>query len=299
MSEERKINLVVAAENQTKGPLNEIKQDVAGAAASIEQSGKKAAKGIEGLGEAVKKAGKDSANRLKKFGDGFKGVGEQSKQAEEQVSRVERVLIQAIQRTTAAAEAGEKGTAKYFEFLARQRGVGGDVLEPYLAQLRAAEVAQAAQVGSMGKVGMSAKATAAAMNGVGAQLSDIFVSIQGGMPLMTVATQQGLQLRDMFGGFGAAGKAVGSTLLGMVNPLTVVAAGLVAIGLAYREGSQEQDAFVRSIVLTGNASGVTTSQLREYAREIDGVIGTQAQAASGLADFVAYSARDVDRAVPY
>lgn len=294
MSEERKVNLVFAAENQTKGTLNEIKQDVAGTAAGIEQSGKKAAKGIEGLGEAVKKAGQDSADGLKKVSDGFKGAGEQSKQAEEQVSQAARSLIQSIQRTTAAAEAGEKGTSKYFEALAKQRGIGGDVLEPYIAQLRAAEVAQAAQVGSMGKVGMSAKATAAAMNGVGAQLSDIFVSIQGGMPLMTVATQQGLQLRDMFGGFGAAGKAVGSTLLGMVNPLTVVAAGLVAIGLAYREGSQEQDAFVRSIVLTGNASGVTTSQLREYAREIDGIIGTQAQAASGLADFVAAGVRGGD-----
>lgn len=294
MSEERKVNLVFAAENQTKSTLQEIKQDVAGAAANIEQSGKKAAKGIEGLGEAVKKAGKESEDGLKKFGDGFKGAGEKSKQGEEQVSQAARSMIQSIQRTTAAAEAGEKGTSKYFEALAKQRGIGGDVLEPYIAQLRAAEAAQAAAAGSMGSMGMSAKATSAALRGVPAQLSDIFVSIQGGMPLMTVATQQGLQLRDMFGSFGAAGKAVGTTLLGMVNPMTVAAGAVALLGIAYHQGSQEADAFTRSIVLTGNASGVTMSQLREYAREIDGVVGTQAQAASGLADFVAAGVRGAD-----
>lgn len=128
MSEERKVNLVFAAENQTKGTLEEIKQGVASTAAGIEQSGRKAAKGIEGLGEAVKKAGKESEDGLKKFGDGFKGAGEKSKQGDEQVSQAARSMIQSIQRTTAAAEAGEKGTAKYFEVLARQRGVGGDVL---------------------------------------------------------------------------------------------------------------------------------------------------------------------------
>jgi len=299
MSEERKVNLVFAAENQTKGTLNEIKQDVAGTAAGIEQSGKKAAKGIEGLGEAVKKAGKDSADGLKKVGDGFKGAGEQSKQAEDQVSQAARSMIQSIQRTTAAAEAGEKGTSKYFEALAKQRGIGGDVLEPYIAQLRAAEVAQAAAAGSMGKMGMSAKATASAMNGVGAQLSDIFVSIQGGMPLMTVATQQGLQLRDMFGGFGAAGKAVGTTLLGMVNPFTVAGAAAVALGVAYYQGSQEAGVLRLALVTTGNAAGTSVTQLSQFAAEMGKVSGVESQASAALADFVAAGVRGSDMLKEY
>lgn len=299
MSEERKVNLVFAAENQTKGTLNQIKQDVADTAAGIEQSGKRAAKGIEGLGEAVKKAGKDSGDGLKKFGDGFKGAGEQSKQAEEQVSQATRSMIQSIQRTTAAAEAGEKGTSKYFEALAKQRGIGGDVLEPYIAQLRAAEAAQAAAAGSMGNMGMSAKATSAALRGVPAQLSDIFVSIQGGMPLMTVATQQGLQLRDMFGSFGAAGKAVGTTLLGMVNPFTVAGAAAVALGAAYYQGSQEAGALRLALVTTGNAAGTSVTQLSQFAAEMGRVSGVESQASAALADFVSAGVRGSDMLKEY
>lgn len=284
MSEERKVNLVIAAENQTKGPLDEIKQGVASAAANIEQSGKKAAKGIEGLGDSIKKVGRESGDGLKKVGDGFKGAGEKSKQGEEQVSQAARSMIQSIQRTTAAAEAGEKGTAKYFEVLAKQRGVGGDVLEPYLAQLRAAEAAQ-------NKLGVSAGQTQAALRQLPAQFSDIVVSLQGGQAPLTVFLQQGSQIKDSFGGAGQAVKAMGGYVLSMVNPLTVGAAAVAALGVAYFHGSQEADNFRMAIVTTGNASGVTTSQLQEYSRQIGAVVGTQAQAADGLAAFTAAGVR--------
>lgn len=266
MSEERKANLVIAAENQTKGTLQEIKQDAASMAQSVEQSGQKAAKGLGGIGTG----GEQAAKKL----DGST-----------------RSIIGSIQRATAAAEAGEKGNAKYFEALGKQRGVSGDVLEPYLAQLRKAELAQAASVKGLGSMEMSAKATAAAMRGVPAQITDIAVSLQGGQRPLTVLLQQGGQLKDMFGGVGAATKALTTTFLGMINPVTVLGSGLVALGTAYYQGSNERDAFVRSIVLTGNASGVTAGQLRAYARQIDVVVGTQAQAAAGLAAFAAAGVR--------
>lgn len=266
MSEERKANLVIAAENQTKGTLQEIKQDAASMAQSVEQSGQKAAKGLGGIGTG----GEQAAKKL----DGST-----------------RSIIGSIQRATAAAEAGEKGNAKYFEALGKQRGVSGDVLEPYLGQLRKAEMAQAASVKSMGSMEMSAKATAAAMRGVPAQITDIAVSLQGGQRPLTVLLQQGGQLKDMFGGVGAATKALTTTFLGMINPVTVLGSGLVALGTAYYQGSNERDAFVRSIVLTGNASGVTAGQLRAYARQIDVVVGTQAQAAAGLAAFASAGVR--------
>lgn len=266
MSEERKANLVIAAENQTKGTLQEIKQDAASMAQSVEQSGQKAAKGLGGIGTG----GEQAAKKL----DGST-----------------RSIIGSIQRTTATMEAGEKGTAKYFEALGKQRGVSGDVLEPYLAQLRKAELAQAASVKGLGSMEMSAKATAAAMRGVPAQITDIAVSLQGGQRPLTVLLQQGGQLKDMFGGVGAATRALTTTFVGMINPVTVLGSGLVALGTAYYQGSNERDAFVRSIVLTGNASGVTAGQLRAYARQIDVVVGTQAQAAAGLAAFAAAGVR--------
>lgn len=274
MSEERKANLVIAAENQTKGTLQEIKQDAASMAQSVEQSGQKAAKGLGGIGTG----GEQAAKKL----DGST-----------------RSIIGSIQRTTATMEAGEKGTAKYFEALGKQRGVSSDVLEPYLAQLRKAELAQAASVKGLGSMEMSAKATAAAMRGVPAQITDIAVSLQGGQRPLTVLLQQGGQLKDMFGGVGAATRALTTTFVGMINPVTVLGSGLVALGTAYYQGSKERDAFVRSIVLTGNASGVTAGQLRDYARQIDAVVGTQAQAAAGLAAFAAAGIRGGDELKRY
>ncbi|MDL5036858.1 phage tail length tape measure family protein [Comamonas sp. Y6] len=150
-----------------------------------------------------------------------------------------------------------------------------------------AAAAQGVAVQSLDKITMSAKATEAALRGVPAQFTDIVVSLQGGMNPMTVFLQQGGQLKDMFGGAGAAAKALGGYVLGLVNPFTTAAAAAAAVGAAYYYGSKEQDAFIKSIVLTGNASGVTTGQLREYARQIDSVIGTQSQAAAGLAAFTA------------
>lgn len=269
MSEDRKVNLVFAAENQTKGTLQEIKQDVANTATSIEQSGKKAAQGIEAIGDGGEKA----ASKL----DGST-----------------RSIIGSIQRTTATIEAGEKGSAKYFETLAKQRGIGGDVLEPYLAQLRKAEAAQAAAAGSLGKMGQTAGQTRQALQQLPMQFQDIVVSLQAGQQPLTVMLQQGSQLAGSFGGAGAAAKALGSYVLELVSPLTAVAAAAAGIGVAYIQGSKEADNFRMAIVTTGNASGVTTSQLRDYARQIDAVVGTQAQAAAGLAEFVAAGVRGGD-----
>ena len=80
----------------------------------------------------------------------------------------------------------------------------------------------------------------------------------------------------------------------LITPMTVLGAGVAAVGVAYYQGSKEQDAWVRGLVTTGNASGVTTSQLRDYARAIDGVVGTQREAAAGLAEFVQAGVRGGD-----
>lgn len=273
MSENRKVGFVVAAENETKQTFDEIKRDAGSMAQSVEQSGKRAAKGMQDVG------------------DSFKKTGDGADDASKKVDASTRSLINSIQRATAAAEAGEKGSSKYFETLAKQRGIGGDVLEPYLAQMRKAEAAQAASVKNLGSMEMSAKQTTAALRGVPAQFTDIFVSLQGGQAPLTVLLQQGGQLKDMFGGTGAAAKALGGYVLSLISPTTLLAAGVAAVGVAYYQGSKEQDAWVKGIVTTGNASGVTVSQLRDYARQIDAVVGTQAKAAEGLAAFAAAGIR--------
>ncbi len=140
--------------------------------------------------------------------------------------------------------------------------------------------------GGMDSVGVSAKQTAAALRGVPAQFTDIVTSLASGQQPLTVFLQQGGQLKDMFGGAGNAAKALGGYVVGLVNPFTVAAAAGVALALAYKQGSAEADAYARSIALTGNAAGVTTSQLQGMAERVSAVAGTQSKAAEVVAQLV-------------
>ena len=135
----------------------------------------------------------------------------------------------------------------------------------------------------MGDLGMSAKATSAALRQVPAQFTDIIVSLQGGQAPLTVLLQQGGQLKDVFGGIGPAARALGGYVLGLVNPFTLAAAAAAVLGLAYKQGSDEADAFRKSLLLTGNASGATVGQLAGMAASMDETFGvTTGKAADAL-----------------
>lgn len=113
--------------------------------------------------------------------------------------------------------------------------------------------------------GMSAKQTAFAMRLVPMQMTDIVTSLAAGQPPLMVLLQQGGQLKDMFGGIGPAAKAMGRYILGLVNPFTLAAAAVGVLGAAYYKGTQEQDAFNKSLILTGNQVGKTSGQLADIA----------------------------------
>lgn len=153
---------------------------------------------------------------------------------------------------------------------------------PFISKLREAD----AQVG---KMGISAAQTAAAMRMVPAQFTDIIVSLQGGQAPLTVLLQQGGQLKDMFGGVGAAGQALGSYMLGLVSPLTMVAAAVALLGFSYYKGSQEADNYRKALLMSGNQAGVTVDQLGQMARSMAAISGTQSAAAAGLAEMAQHS----------
>ncbi|WP_162198673.1 phage tail tape measure protein [Rheinheimera mesophila] len=136
----------------------------------------------------------------------------------------------------------------------------------------------------MGKNAMSGRAMNAALRNVPAQFTDIFTSLAGGQDPLLVFLQQGGQLKDMFGGAGPAARALTGYILGLINPLTVAAAGLGVMALAYYQGSIEADKFRQAIVFTGNSTGVTTDSLAEMAKRIDDISGTQRQASAAIAE---------------
>lgn len=149
------------------------------------------------------------------------------------------------------------------------------------AQAQAKAVNNAAKANQA--AGISAKQLAAANRMLPAQMTDITVGLATGQNPITVALQQGGQLKDMYGGIAPAAKAVSGAVMGMVNPYTMVAAAVAVLIAGYAKGSKESDAYYQSIVMTGNAVGATTSQLAIMATRIDGVVGTTYDAAQALA----------------
>lgn len=117
----------------------------------------------------------------------------------------------------------------------------------------------------LGKTGQSAAQTAFAMRMIPAQMTDIIVGLSTGQSPFMVLMQQGGQLKDMFGGIGPAIKGVGTYVMGLVNPFTLATAAVGFLGLAYYKGTQEQDEFYKSLVLTGNLVGKTSGQLADIA----------------------------------
>lgn len=142
-----------------------------------------------------------------------------------------------------------------------------------------------------------------AMRLLPAQLNDIAVGLAGGMPLFTIFMQQGSQIADSFGGWGnlfeiikeqllGAGDAADESsdslsdnanslsenaenakkLTGFLNPMTIGIGALVAVvgtlTYAWYKGSQEQQEFNKSLVLTGNVVGKTTGQLADMAKAV-------------------------------
>ncbi len=133
----------------------------------------------------------------------------------------------------------------------------------------------------------SAKQLNAAMRGVPAQFTDIVTSLQGGQAPLTVLLQQGGQLKDMFGGIGPAAASLSKYMLGLITPTTILAGAVAAIGYAYLQATRENDAYAKAIIMTGNAAGTTSGQLRDMAAGIaDTSNHTRGAAAAALVELV-------------
>lgn len=239
--------------------------------------------------ESLEEAGIRVKPALDKTGQGMTGMAGSSEKAtrsvKEQKDEIAELLGRIDPLTKKLGELDKQEAA-----LAKSRKANKidlDTYNEYQAKIAATRSELTRFGDSLNRTGNTAKQTAAALRGVPAQFTDIAVSLQGGQAPLTVFLQQGGQLKDMFGGAGPAAKALGGYILGLVNPFTVAAAAVGVLGLAYYQGSKEQDAFRLSLVSTGNASGTTTGALAEMAKRIGDTVGTTGQAASALAQLAA------------
>ncbi|NWC30548.1 phage tail tape measure protein [Pseudomonas tolaasii] len=82
-------------------------------------------------------------------------------------------------------------------------------------------------------------------------------------------------------GAGAGAGAAG--LLAILGPLALATAAVGGLAYAYYKGSEEQDRYNKSLILTGNYAGVSAGQLGDMARQVSATVGTTGQAAEVLA----------------
>jgi len=205
----------------------------------------------------------DAKNRVSSMGAEFEARFEKMSQAEKRATLEVLKFNDSLGRTREEMKLLNAGA----------RGAAPEALE----QLRKSLLNQRKE---MDAGGISAKAYAAAMRGVPAQMTDIAVSLQGGQQPLTVLLQQGGQLKDMLGGIVPAAKALASSLLGLVNPYTVTAAAIAAVSYAAYEADDVQDRFVTALAKSGNVAASTATEMQKLAAELQDNVGASTAAAA-------------------
>lgn len=144
-------------------------------------------------------------------------------------------------------------------------------------------------------LGVSAGQTAQAMRQLPAQFTDIFTSLQGGMPFFTVLIQQGGQIKDSFGGVEPALKGVSQALIAMVNPYTVAAAAVGVLVYAWYDAEKQQGAYTRALVLSRNEAAASTLTLVNLAQQTSDAMQVTAGAGAEAAQAIGENGRIAER----
>lgn len=272
-------------------------------------SGARAESAADRVGSALDKSAQKSSSSTKKA----------TAATNEQREALEKLLGQ-IDPTVGALGRLDQMQEKLTKFKAA--GIlPADDFADYTAKIDKARLGLSRFDEGLARTGNSAKQNAAALRMLPAQFSDIIISLQGGQAPLTVFMQQGSQIKDSFGGAGAAVKAMGGYVAGMINPLTVGAAAAGIMGAVFYDAEKQVSAFNKSLFSGTATSGQTASSLAAISTVVSAVTGdiseanaavialagsaklsqTQfvnlAQASASIAEFTGTSAADVAKAL--
>lgn len=228
------------------------------------------AEGLAGALNKMTQAGQNASEGARKVS---KATNDESKALSDLLDRIDPVNA-ALNRLDDQQHQLAKFQAKGF--------IDTDTFSEYSKKIEDARGRLTGFADTAGKAGVSAKQAAWQMRMIPAQMTDIAVSLAGGQSPFMVLLQQGGQLKDMFGGIGPATKAVGTYISGLINPFTLAAGAVGLLGLAYYQGSEEQDEFNKSLILTGNLVGQTSGQLGSMASRVSAATGATTGASSAV-----------------
>jgi phage-related minor tail protein len=199
------------------------------------------------------------------------GIRQAANERERSQYQGQQQFLQGLQRQ---ADTVGKTRSELLTLQAAQLGVTAQAA-PMIARLAQGE----RQLGSFGKSG---KLSAQELAQVSFQLNDLAVQVaSGGNPLIALV-QQGSQLSGTFGGIGGAARALGSLITPAVAGIGALAAGVGVLGIAYVQGQRDDQRFRDSIVLTGNAAGVTRGSFESMAATVQATTGVTISAARDI-----------------
>ncbi|ELV7076583.1 phage tail tape measure protein [Escherichia coli] len=136
------------------------------------------------------------------------------------------------------------------------------------------------------KAGISVGQYKAAMRMLPAQFTDVATQLAGGQSPWLIMLQQGGQVKDSFGGIIPMFRSfAGAITLPMVG-LTSLAVATVALAYAWYQGDKVLSEFNKTLVLSGNQSGLTADRMLTLSRAGQAAGLTFNQASESLAALV-------------
>lgn len=152
------------------------------------------------------------------------------------------------------------------------------------------------QIAKMRAAGTTSGQYNNAMRMLPAQYTDIVTQIAGGQNLGLILLQQGGQIRDSFGSIGQTIKGVGASLTMFINPITLAAGALGALGVAAYQGADELTTLNAALISSGNAAGLTGDAVADLAGSLDAMEGvTRGKAVDALAAVAATGSFTADQ----
>lgn len=199
-------------------------------------------------------------------------------------------LIGQINPAVAALERLDEQERKLAQFR-KQNLIDSDTFADYNQRLAQQRVALTQVSGAAQQAGMSQRAYSAAMRNVPAQITDITTSLIGGQPAYLVAIQQGGQLKDMFGGIVPAARALATSLASMINPITLAAAAIGVLGVAWYQSGQRTEAINEALITTGRNAQYSADQIKALGSVVDQSFGITAGNATAAVTALATTTR--------
>ena len=164
--------------------------------------------------------------------------------------------------------------------------MAGRVSQSFKKQAAAVEQGLSRQALAAQKAGISVGQYKAAMRTLPAQFTDIATQLAGGQNPWLILLQQGGQVKDSFGGMLPMFRGLaGAITLPMVG-VTSLAVATGALVYAWYQGDSTLSAFNKTLVLSGNQSGLTADRMLTLSRAGQAAGLTFNQARESLAALV-------------